>query len=200
MFTVGLTGGIGSGKTTVADAFAALGVTVVDADLLSRQAVLPGSEALQAIAQHFGAAVINEDGALDRAALREIVFHAPEQRAWLEALLHPIIRDLMHEQLAACSGPYCLLVSPLLLETTQQELVDRRLVIDVPVQTQVTRAMQRDGSDESIIRGIIAAQTSRESRLAAADDVFDNDQSISSIAGRVRELHEKYLKMAEAYE
>lgn len=197
MYTVGLTGGIGSGKTTVADKFAKLGIDLVDADQLSRRAVVPGSFALQQIITHFGETLLTDRGELDRQALREIVFHAPEERKWLEGLLHPVIANLIAEELQTCKSSYCLLVSPLLLETQQHKLTDRILVIDVSEACQLKRAMQRDGSDEATIRGIIAAQMSREERLKAADDVFDNELPLDTIDDRVFELHQTYLQLAK---
>jgi dephospho-CoA kinase len=196
MLTIGLTGGIGSGKTTVADCFAELGIELVDADLAAREVVKPGSPALAEIAARFGEEILLADGSLDRAALRAIVFADQEQRLWLEALLHPLINALLRQQLEACQSDYCLLVSPLLLETSQKELVDRIVVIDVSEQTQLTRTMARDGSDEQTIRGIIAAQIDRQSRLQAADDIIDNEKSVSALKQQVQALHEHYLQLA----
>ena len=197
MLTIGLTGGIGSGKTTVADIFAALGVELVDADQLSREVVAPGTPALREIAKHFGDNIITQQGELDRKALREIVFHSPEQRQWLEQQLHPAIGDLIKTRLKACKSDYCILVSPLLLETEQHKLTDRILVVDVPEQIQLQRAMQRDGSDETTIRGIIDAQTSRDTRLESSDDVIDNSRPLETLKERVLELHNKYLQLAK---
>lgn len=196
MLTIGLTGGIGSGKTTVADKFAALGIDLVDADQLSREVVTPGSSALEEIAKHFGDTVLTPQGELDRKALRKIVFHSPEQREWLEQLLHPAIGDLIKTRLTACKSEYCILVSPLLLETGQHELTDRILVVDVPEHIQLQRAMQRDGSDETTIRGIIDAQMSRRSRLDPADDIIDNSQPLENLEERIFELHNRYLQLA----
>lgn len=196
MLTIGLTGGIGSGKTTVANCFAELGIELVDADLAAREVVKPGSPALADIAARFGEEILLADGSLDRAALRTIVFADEEQRLWLEALLHPLINALLRQQLAACQSDYCLLVSPLLLETSQKELVDRIVVIDVSEQTQLARTMARDGSDEQTIRGIIAAQIDRQSRLQAADDIIDNEQPVSALKQQVQALHEHYLQLA----
>lgn len=197
MFTVGLTGGIGSGKTTIANKFAELGIELVDADQLSRQAVAPGSSALEAITNRFGKTLLTDQGDLDRKALREIVFHAPDERRWLEQLLHPVIAELIKSELQNCKSDYCLLVSPLLLETGQHLLTDRILVVDVNEESQLHRAMKRDGSDEATIRGIMAAQIDRKARLEAADDIFDNELPLDSIDARVLELHHKYLQLAE---
>ncbi len=196
MLTIGLTGGIGSGKTTVANCFAELGIELVDADLAAREVVKPGSPALAEIAARFGEEILLADGSLDRAGLRAIVFADQEQRLWLEALLHPLINALLGQQLAACQSDYCLLVSPLLLETSQKELVDRIVVIDVSEQTQLARTMARDGSDEQTIRGIIAAQIDRQSRLQAADDIIDNEKPVSALKQQVQALHEHYLQLA----
>ncbi len=198
MLTIGLTGGIGSGKTTVADRFAELGVDLVDADQAARDVVKPGSQALAEIAAHFGEDILLADGSLNRSTLRALVFANEEQRLWLEALLHPLINALLRQQLADCQSAYCLLVSPLLLETSQKELVDRIIVIDVSEQTQLARAMARDGSDEQTIRGIIAAQIDRHSRLQAADDIIDNEKSVSALQQQVQTLHERYLQLARS--
>jgi len=197
MFTVGLTGGIGSGKTTVANKFNELGIELVDADVLARVAVETGSEALSAIEKHFGSSVINADGSLDRSALREIVFHAPDERRWLEQLTHPIIGNLIKQGIQNCSSPYCLLVSPLLLETEQHKLTQRILVVDVSEETQLQRASSRDGSDPATIKAIIEAQMRRESRLEAADDVIENELPKESLERRVMELHQHYLELAK---
>lgn len=198
MYVVGLTGGIGSGKSTVSAGFSKLGVEVIDVDQLSREAVLPGSSALENIASHFGKSILNSDGTLNRRALREIVFADEDERLWLERLLHPVIGDLLKQRLHESTSHYTILESPLLLETSQKELVDRILVIDVSEQTQLQRAMLRDGSNEDTIRGIIASQIARDKRLAAADDVLRNEGSIEEITEKVNKLHARYLRMAEA--
>lgn len=199
MLTIGLTGGIGSGKSTVADLFGELGIAMVDADQVSRDVVTPGSAALEQIAAHFGSEILLEDGSLNRAALRKIVFADEKQRLWLEQLLHPLINDLLRAQLQSCRSPYCLLVSPLLLETSQHELADRVLVVDVSEDTQLERALQRDGSDEQTIRGIIAAQIDRDRRLQAADDIIDNDRPLAELKPQVLRLHELYLQLANQH-
>ena len=192
---VGLTGGIGSGKSTVARLFGELGVHWVDADDVARELVEPGSPALAEISGHFGAKILTAEGALDRAQLREIVFEKPEERAWLEALLHPIIREELVRQLNPENYqlPYVLLVSPLLLETDQHELVDRIIVIDVPKDVQLERTMARDTNSREQVERIIAAQMSREDRLARADEVIDNDRPLDDVTRQVRELHERLL-------
>lgn len=200
MLVIGLTGGIGSGKSTVGKLFAQHGVEVVDADQLAREVVIPGSPALHRIAAHFGDQLLLADGSLDRAALRKLIFADADQRRWLEHLLHPLIRQLLQERLSSCQSAYCILESPLLLETSQAELVDRVLVVDVSEATQLQRALQRDGSDEATIRGIIEAQLPRQSRLARADDILDNDGDIEQLAPQVSRLHNDYLTIARSHE
>ena len=192
---IGLTGGIGSGKSTVARAFEALGTAWVDADDVAREIVLPGEPALLAIKQHFGEQVIHSDGTLNRAALREIIFQSPEQRLWLESVTHPNIRERITQhltQLKAQGAPYVLLVSPLLFESGQNALVDRTIVIDVPQALQVARTLQRDGVSESQVHAILAAQLPREQRLAQADDVIDNSRDHASMMAQVAKLDQRY--------
>ena len=195
MAVIGLTGGIGSGKSTVARLFGDLGVHWVDADDVAREVVEPGTPALARIAEHFGDEILTSDGALDRAQLRGIVFQEPEERIWLESLLHPIIREELIRQLNPENYPlpYVLLVSPLLLETDQHELVDRIIVIDVPKDVQLERTMARDTNSREQVERIIAAQMSREDRLARANDVIDNDRPLDDVTRQVRELHERLL-------
>lgn len=195
MAVVGLTGGIGSGKSTVARLFGALGVHWVDADDVARQVVEPGTPALARIAEHFGQEILLPDGGLDRPALRGIVFNAPEERAWLEGLLHPVIREELVRQLhpADYTLPYVLLVSPLLLETDQHELVDKVVVVDVPVNVQIERTMARDENTREQVQRIIDAQISREQRLQRADEVVDNSQPVVEVERRVEELHRKFM-------
>ena len=195
MKIAGLTGGIGSGKSTVARLFGELGVHWVDADDVAREVVEPGTPALERIAKHFGEQILTSEGALDRAQLRGIVFQQPEERAWLESLLHPIIRDELIRQLNPENYqlPYVLLVSPLLLETDQHELADRIFVIDVPKDVQLERTMARDTNSREQVERIIAAQMSREDRLARADEVIDNDRPLDDVTRQVRELHERLL-------
>jgi dephospho-CoA kinase len=195
MKIVGLTGGIGSGKSTVTRLFGEHGVHWVDADDVAREVVEPGTPALERISEHFGKNILTSEGALDRAQLRGIVFEKPEERAWLERLLHPIIREELIRQLNPENYqlPYVLLVSPLLLETDQHELVDRIVVIDIPRETQIERTMARDTNSREQVERIIAAQMSREDRLARADEVIDNDRPLDDVTRQVRELHERLL-------
>ncbi|MFM5361135.1 dephospho-CoA kinase [Aeromonas veronii] len=197
MYVVAITGGIGSGKTTIANQFAALGIEVVDADVIAREVVEPGTPALAAIADHFGQDVIDPSGQLDRRALRERVFSDPQAKGWLNALLHPLIRSEMLRQCAAASSPYCLLVVPLLVENKLTGLANRVLVIDVDEATQIERTCRRDGVSAEQTRAIIAAQASRVERLAAADDVIENHNgSEMAIKTRILALHETYLAIA----
>lgn len=195
-FVVGLTGGIGSGKSTVAAYFRQHGVVTVDADDIAREVVEPGSPALEAIARHFGHQVIQENGSLDRAALREIVFAAEEKRQWLEQLLHPLIRQRTEQRLQAATSPYVILVSPLLLETDQKQLVDRILVVDVSTDTQLNRTMSRDNNSREQVERIMAAQMPRETRRTQADDIIDNEVSPDAVARAVEQLHYRYLELA----
>lgn len=197
MYVVAITGGIGSGKTTVANQFAELGIEVVDADIIAREVVEPGTPALAAIAAHFGANVIAPDGRLDRRQLRERVFTNPQAKGWLNALLHPLIRSEMQRQCAAARSPYCLLVVPLLVENRLTALANRVLVIDVDEATQIERTCRRDSVSREQAEAILAAQASRTERLAAADDVLDNRNGTpEAIKSRIFALHETYLAFA----
>ncbi|MDY7116748.1 dephospho-CoA kinase [Halomonas sp. SSL-5] len=196
---IGLTGGIASGKSTVARAFEALGAPWVDADDVAREVVEPGEPALAEIAERFGAEVLNSNGSLDRRALREIVFKDESERRWLESVTHPRIRErlIAHlERLAAGGAPYVLLVSPLLFESGQYQMVDRALVIDVPEALQIKRTAARDDVDDAQARAIIAAQMPRAERLARADDVLDNGGSEAEMRRQVAELDWQYRQLA----
>jgi dephospho-CoA kinase len=195
---VGLTGGIGSGKSTVAKAFIALGIQVVDADYASRALVEPGMPALKAIVAHFGTKLILPDGCLNRSALRQIIFSDKMQKSWLESLLHPLIRDwiLSQLELALASSPYVILESPLLFEADQYLLVSEVLLVDVPVELQLTRAMARDSNTKEQIQSIINAQMSRLDRLGRADSVFDNSLPENTVPARVQDLHQQFLVKA----
>ncbi len=195
-YRVALTGGIGSGKSTVAERFAALGVAVSDADAIAHQFTAADGEALPAIAAAFGTEMIDANGALDRARLRRRVFADPAARRQLEGILHPLIRARMFEETEAISAPYALLAIPLLFETGQQALVDRVLVVDVPEAVQIARVQSRSGLDPTEIKRIVASQINRAERLAAADDVIDNRAEASRLAPRVAHLHRAYLRRA----
>ncbi|EHA16784.1 dephospho-CoA kinase [Halomonas sp. HAL1] len=195
---IGLTGGIGSGKSTVARAFETLGAASVDADDVAREIVLPGEPALLAIKNRFGDQVIHQDGTLNRAALRAIIFKDPEQRRWLESVTHPKIRESLLQHLAQLKtqgAPYVLLVSPLLFESGQNALVNRAVVVDVPQALQLSRTQQRDGVSESQVHAILAAQLSREQRLAQADDVIDNSGDHLSMMEQVVRLDQRYRQL-----
>jgi dephospho-CoA kinase len=195
-YTVALTGGIGSGKSTVADEFAHLGVAVIDADIIARQVVEPGTPALLAIAAQFGPQMINDDGGLDRRRLRERIFANNEDKAWLNALLHPLIQQETRRQMQAATSPYLLWVVPLLVENRLTDKADRVLVVDVPRETQIERTIRRDGVSREHAEHILAAQATREQRLAAADDVIENMGPADAVASHVARLHEKYLMLA----
>ena len=195
---VGLTGGIGSGKSTVASHFEALGVPVIDADIVARQVVAPGQPALLDIAAYFGEEVLKE-GQLDRALLRRKIFSDDHQRRWLESLLHPLIYKAIEQQIASLSAPYVLIVVPLLLEAGWQNLVDRVLVVDVDPKLQIQRVVGRDQLESSAVDKMLKAQIIREIRLLAADDVLDNSGSPDDLPEKVSNLHQSYLNMAARY-
>ncbi|MBS0375455.1 MAG: dephospho-CoA kinase [Proteobacteria bacterium] len=195
---IGLTGGIASGKTAVAAAFARRGVPVIDTDQLAREVVEPGRPALAAVVAAFGAGVLGADGRLDRRQLRAIVFADAARRRELEAILHPAIRAAMAEAVAGLRAPYVVLAIPLLVETGGRDPVDRVLVVDCPPELQVARLMARDGETVDAARAILAAQASREARLAAADDVIDNHGTLEALEAAVAQLHERYLALAAA--
>ncbi|NCF18554.1 MAG: dephospho-CoA kinase [Haliea sp.] len=197
-FIVGITGGIGSGKSAVTERFEKLGITVVDADLAARVVVEPGRPALAAIAEHFGGEIIQSDGSLDRAALRQRVFADEAERLWLEQLTHPLIGREILEQMEASGSPYTILSSPLLLETSQRELADCVVVVDVPESIQLERTIQRDSNDEAQVRRIMAAQMGRDERLEKADIVIDNSRSLAELDDAVDELHKEFLLRAES--
>lgn len=189
---IGLTGGIGSGKSEVCRLFALRNIVIVDADIVAREVVLPGSAALEAITLHFGTSII-ENGQLNRNKLREIVFSNQNEKKWLESLLHPIINTEIRNQLAEADSPYAILASPLLLETRQFELVNRVLVIDASEQLQIERASQRDKSSTSQIKAIMQTQLSRQERCARANDIIHNHGNLSELEPQVEKLHQFYL-------
>lgn len=198
-FIVGLTGGIGSGKTTVSDLFAQhVGIEVVDADVIAREVVQPGTPALAEIKARFGAEVITAEGCLDRAQLRKRVFSDLDDKTWLNNLLHPLIRQEMQRQCREAQSKYVLLSIPLLVENKLQSLTNRVLVVDCPEEIQLQRASGRDGVGEAQIKSIMQSQASREDRLAAADDVLLNDGDIDHLLAKIQVLHTNYLAMANA--
>jgi dephospho-CoA kinase len=195
-FRVALTGGIASGKSTVADLFKALGVPVIDTDVIAREVVEPGRPALAQVVEAFGTGVLDADGRLDRRRMRERIFSDPEAKRRLEAILHPAIRAEMARQSLAAKGPYQLLVIPLLTEGGRRDHVDRVLLVDVPEELQVQRLMWRDGVSHAEAQASLNAQATRAERLALADDVVRNTGRVDDLRERVAELHEKYLGLA----
>lgn len=199
--TIGVTGGIASGKSAVARAFSDLGIPWVDADDVAREIVEPGQPALHEIAKHFGPDVLDEQGHLDRKALREIVFRDERERRWLESLTHPRIRQRLIERLDKMrdsGAPYHLLVSPLLFESGQHKLADRCLVVNVPEELQISRTMERDSVDVSHAQAILQSQMPRAERLALADDVIDNQGSRETLARQVADLDAYYRRLASS--
>lgn len=197
MRVIGLTGGIGSGKTAASDAFARHGVPIIDTDAIARELVRPDRPALAEIARRFGADCLRPDGELDRRALRRRVFDDPQARRDLEAILHPLIRAEVQARIAALDTPYCLVVVPLLAENPDfRNLMDRVLVVDVPEVKQIERVMRRDGVDEAQARAVLAAQAERADRLAIADDIIDNSADPAALETQVAELHTRYLAEA----
>ncbi len=197
MLRIGLTGGIGSGKSTVAELFARRGVPVIDTDVLAREVVVPGQPALAEIARTFGHDVLDPNGQLDRSRLRERVFDDPAARRTLEAILHPRIRAAVQTRLARLKAPYCVIVVPLLVETNFVDLVDRVLVVDTEERQRIERTRARDRVPADAVRQIIAAQATREQRLAAADDVITNNGTLADLERQVDRLHAQYLALAE---
>lgn len=195
---IGLTGGIGSGKTTVANYFAKLNIDIVDADVVAKEVVEPNSLGLTKITEHFGKQILQPNGTLDREKLREIIFTDSNARQWLNELLHPLIRTEIFAQLAQATSPYKLLVAPLLIENGLNNQVDSVLVVDVTKAQQLERTLKRDHSSAEVINNIISSQVSREERLAKADDIIDNSvTNLTNIEQQVGKLHEKYLALAK---
>ena len=198
MFRVGLTGGIASGKTAVANSFATHGVPVIDTDVIAREVVEPGQPALAAVVDTFGTGVLAADGRLDRPRLRERIFGDAEARRRLEAILHPAIRAEMERQSRAAGGSYQVLVIPLLVEGGRRDHIDRVLVVDVPEATQIERLVRRDGVSRDQADAALRAQASRDARLAFADDVIENTGDVAALETRVAKLHGNYLRRAGA--
>jgi len=196
MLVIGLTGGIGSGKSTVAELFAQRGVPVIDTDVIARELVEPGEPALAEIAAAFGEGLVDSEGRLDRARLRNLVFDDEAQRQRLEAILHPRIYARVRDRVAQLDAPYCVVVIPLLIETGGGALVDRILVVDAPLDVRIRRTQSRDGLPEEQVRTIAASQAGRERRLEAADDVIDNGLQPGTLDAQVEALHAKYLALA----
>lgn len=197
MLTIGLTGGIGSGKSTVATLFAALGVPIIDTDEIARDVVKPGTAALAKIVNHFGSEILLANGLLNRQALAQKIFQDATAKAWLESLLHPIILEQANDAKRKAQFPYCIQVIPLLIETLPNPNIDRILVVDAPPALQVERALARDPQRTSAeILAIINSQATRQARLAAADDVIINDDDLSKLQTAVNSLHQKYIQLA----
>lgn len=195
-FLVALTGGIASGKSTVADRFASLGVPILDADLVARELVEPPSAALEAIVDRFGAQVLQPDGRLDRRGLRERIFADPAERLALEAILHPAIRRTLRDRAMALPHAYGLVAIPLLGESSGYDWIDRVLVVDAPRAVQLERLLRRDGLSPELAESMLDAQASRERRLALADDVIENGGTPAQLDAQVRRLHARYLELA----
>ncbi|WP_440905818.1 dephospho-CoA kinase [Catenovulum sp. SX2] len=194
---IGVTGGIGSGKTTVANIFADFGIDLVDADIIARELVAANSPALKQISQYFGDDILDENGELNRTKLRQIVFTKPAAKAWLDNLLHPLIREKMQQNCQQAQSPYCLLIVPLLLENNLQAMTDRVLVTDCLPQTQLSRAVTRDNNSPQLILSIMDKQISRAKRLSLANDVINTELPISQIKQDCLSLHQKYLELAK---
>ncbi len=197
MLVIGLTGGIGSGKSTVTKHFEQLGVPVIDADIITRELVRPGEDALKEIEAHFGPDIIQTDGQLNRAWLRARIFDDADERKTLEGILHPRAKEYAQNRIAELKAPYCILCVPLLIESGWTDMVQRVLVIDLPRELQIERTMKRDGIPKNQVETIINAQINRDGRLAAADDVLINTDDKSSLLEQVDALHEQYLKQAK---
>ncbi|MGL6122613.1 MAG: dephospho-CoA kinase [Shewanella sp.] len=195
-FIVGLTGGIGSGKTTVANLFAEEGICLVDADIIARDVVAQGSKGLEAIVSHFGIEMLTASGELDRATLRQRIFSHPEEREWLNQLLHPMIRQEMLLQVEKATSDYVIMVVPLLFENGLDSLVNRTLVVDISPELQINRTIKRDNVDASQVNNIMNSQCSRDEKLARADDIIDNQAEISTLKQQVRVLHQHYLQLS----
>jgi len=193
MITIGLTGGVGSGKSLVADLFMALGAPIIDTDILARAVVEPHTEGFSQVVEHFGSQIVCKEGTIDRKTLKKMVFNHPEERIWLEKTLHPLIRVLIKKQLSEIRAPYCIVVIPLLAETWPHPLIDRVLVVDSPQELQIQRVTERDQCSPEVVQNIIDAQASREDRLALADDVIKNDKDLQNLKDQVTHQHQTYL-------
>ena len=197
MFVLGITGGIGSGKTAVTDIFSELNIDVIDADIASRKAVEKGSSSLKEIEDHFGSEIILNDGNLDRQKLREAIFDKEEEKDWLEKLLHPQILKIINSELAESRTSYTILVSPLLFETGQYKLCSRTLLVDVEEKLQIARASKRDNVSEEQIKSIIEAQMSRSEKITLANDIVTNNGTLEDLRKEIISLHNNYLKLSD---
>jgi len=197
MLIIGLTGGVGSGKSTVAKMFQELGIDIIDADVIAREVTKPKSKNLIAIQNHFGKTILNSDDSLNRAALRDEIFNHPEKKEWLENLLHPVILNEAKKNILKVSSSYCILVVPLLFEIPNLNLIDRILVIDASEELQIERTMKRDGCSRDLVLKMIASQTPRQTRLKDANDIILNNDYFRQLQSQVLRLHEKLLKIAK---
>ena len=195
-FVVGLTGGIGSGKSAATAYFEKLGIDIVDADEVARDVVALGSEGLKEIENRFGNSILLEDGNLNRAALREKVFSDINEKNWLNSLLHPLIRSRMQHLIGESTSPYCILSVPLLVENKLTEMCNYVVVVDCPETMQLERALKRDGSTEETIRNIMASQATRNERIEAADTVLDNSTTLSALSAQIADLHNTLLALS----
>jgi dephospho-CoA kinase len=199
MFSVGLTGGIASGKTTISNLFARLGVPVIDTDIISRQLLEPGELAFEQVCSHFGAEIQDADGAIDRSRLRKIVFNNPDEKSWLETMLHPLIYQRSHDAITAhAAADWVLVVVPLLFETNFQSLVDRILVVDCPAEQQIERLVKRDRIDESLAHKMLSQQLGNTERIARAHDIIDNRSEDADLESQVERLNQLYLGLSAA--
>jgi dephospho-CoA kinase len=198
MLIVGLTGGIGSGKTTVANLFADLGVPVIDTDLLAREVTDIGAPALHEISKHFGKTILNPDGSLNRAKLRDLIFANDSERLWLQNILHPLILNRAQSRLTELHAPYAIVVIPLLLESNPIHFINRILVVDASEENQVQRTMSRDKSSQSAVKAILNTQINRQSRLTQAHDIIQNDGSLDHLKQQVEKLHRVYSETSQA--
>lgn len=196
MLIVGLTGGIGSGKSTVAQLFAERGVPIIDTDLIAKELTQKDQPAFSSIVKHFGESILNTEGNVNRAQLRDIIFSNPKERLWLEHLLHPLIRKEMEKRIAELHAPYCIVVVPLLFEVEFYSQINRILVVDAPEHLQISRVRSRDKISQEKIEAIIKSQASRHSRVARAHDVIINEDDLSKLLPQVEKLHQMYLKMS----
>jgi dephospho-CoA kinase len=198
MLVIGLTGGIGSGKSTVAGLFAAHGVPIIDTDLLAREVTEPGKPALVDISKHFGASILHQDGSLNRAKLRDCIFNNENERVWLEKRLHPLIISHAQEALTKIQSPYAIVVIPLLFESDPINFIDRVLVVDSSEDNQIQRTITRDNTNREAVMAILKSQLNREKRLDQAHDIIQNDGSLENIHAQVDKLHQIYLQLSQA--
>lgn len=198
MLKIGLTGGIGSGKSSVSALFLDLGVPVIDMDVLAREVVMPGQPALQEIIRLFGEHVCDANGELKRRRVRDIIFTDPNKRRQLEAIIHPAIREQVRRRLNNMDSPYCIIVIPLLFETGQKDMIDRILVVDSRPEDQLQRTMRRDNISKDDVQNIMATQVSRQTRLELADDIINNSEGIPRLKEQVQQLHQHYLELCRS--